>query len=69
MVLPTGTTAERVHEYLNDVAYPAGREDLIAYARDAGAPDEVVRTLERLPRRRYASPDVVTETIGMVMRS
>ncbi len=67
--LPTGVTATRVHEYLSDVAYPATREDLIEYARSAGAPDEIVETLERLPRRRYASPDVVTETIGMVMKS
>lgn len=69
MALPTGMTAERVHEYLSGVAYPAGREDLIDYAREAGAPDEVVQTLERLPRRRYTSPEVVTETIGMVMKS
>ncbi|MBA7465530.1 hypothetical protein ES707_00700 [subsurface metagenome] len=65
--LPTGVTASRVHEYLRDVAYPASRQDLIDYARQGNAPDEIVRTLERLPERRYASPEVVTETIGMLM--
>lgn len=65
--MPTGVTAGRVHEYLSDVAYPATRDDLIDYAREAGAPDEIVQTLERLPERRYASPEVVTETIGMMM--
>ncbi len=65
--IPAGVTASRILEYLSDVAYPASREDLIDYARGANAPDEIVEALERLPERRYASPEVVTETIGMVM--
>ncbi|WP_292727226.1 DUF2795 domain-containing protein [Methanoculleus sp.] len=65
--IPTGVTASRVHEYLSDVVYPATRQDLVDYARQNNAPDEIVRTLERLPERRYASPDFVTETIGMLM--
>ena len=67
MALPTGMTAGRIHEYLRDVSYPATRQDLVDYAREAGAPDDILRTLERLPERRYASPEVVTETIGMMM--
>ena len=65
--IPTSVTASRVHEYLSEVAYPASRQDLIDYARQNNAPDEIVRTLEQLPERRYVSPEIVTETIGMAM--
>jgi len=65
--LPAGMTASRIHEYLRDAPYPATREDLVDYAREAGAPDDILLALERLPERRYASPDLVTETIGMLM--
>ncbi|MDN5340679.1 MAG: hypothetical protein PWQ30_1788 [Euryarchaeota archaeon] len=65
--LPAGMTASRIHEYIRDAPYPATREDLVAYARKVGASGDLVRALERLPERRYASPDAVTETIGMLV--
>ncbi|MDN7013114.1 DUF2795 domain-containing protein [Methanoculleus sp. FWC-SCC3] len=65
--LPTGMTASRIHEYLRDAPYPAIREDLVDYVREAGVSDDILRALERLPERRYANPDAVTETIGMLM--
>jgi len=51
--------AVRVHEHLRDIAPPATRR--------GNAPDDLVRVLQRLPEKRYASPDIVTETIGMLM--
>jgi hypothetical protein len=65
--LPTAMTTSRVHEYLRDAPYPATRRDLVVYAREAGAPGDILRALARLPERRYTSPDVVTGTIGMLM--
>jgi len=64
MVLPA---ASRILDYLSDVAYPASRQDLVDYARKAHAPGDIMRTLERLPEQRYASPEIVIETIGMMM--
>ncbi|MBP7299174.1 MAG: DUF2795 domain-containing protein [Methanoculleus sp.] len=64
--LPTGVTVSRVHEYLRDVPYPVTREELIDYARSAHAPNEIMRALDLLPERRYASPAIVTETLGMI---
>jgi|LSQX01.1.fsa_nt_gb hypothetical protein len=59
MVLPA---ASRILDHLGDVAYPATREDLVDYARKAHAPGDIMWTLER----RYASPEIVIETIGMM---
>lgn len=64
--LPTGMTTSRIHEYLRDIPYPATRKDLIDYARKAHAPGDILSVLEQLPERRYASPEIVTETIGML---
>ena len=64
--LPPGVTVSRVHEYLRDVPYPVTREELIDYARSAHAPDEIVRALDLLPEKRYANPEIVTETLGMI---
>jgi len=67
MGLPTAMTTSRIHGCLCDAPYPATRRSLIAYARKAGAPGDILRALERLPERRYESPDAVTGTIGMLM--
>lgn len=67
MGLPTAMTTSRIHACLCDAPYPATRRSLVAYARKTGAPDDVLRTLERLPERGYASPDAVTRTIGMLV--
>ena len=64
--LPPGVTVSHVHEYLRDVPYPVTREELIDYARSAHAPNEIMRALDLLPERRYASPAIVTETLGMI---
>ena len=67
MGLPTAMTTSRIHECLCDAPYPATRRSLVAYAQKTGAPGEILRVLERLPEGRYASPDAVTGTIGMLM--
>ena len=67
MGLPTAMTTSRIHECICAAPYPATRRDLVAYARKIGAPGEILRVLERLPEGRYASPDAVTGTIGMLM--
>lgn len=67
MGLPTAMTTSRIHECLCDAPYPATRQGLVAYARKAGAPGDILRALERLPEGRYASPEAVTGTIGMLL--
>ena len=47
-------------------AFPATKAELIAYARTDGAPDDVLPALERLPERRYLSPNDVGEELAPV---
>ncbi|KLK87663.1 hypothetical protein SZ63_10045 [Methanoculleus sediminis] len=60
-------TKSRIQEYLREAPYPATRQGLVDHAREAGASGDIVRALERLPERRYANPDAVIETIGMLV--
>jgi hypothetical protein len=45
--------------YLERAIFPASREEILENAREAGAPDLIVREFERLPTGRFqAFPDV-----------
>jgi hypothetical protein len=46
-------------QYLEGVAYPASKEDLISAAEDNGAPKELVELLGTLGRPSFSGPDEV----------
>jgi hypothetical protein len=48
-----------LHEYLDGVAYPASRADLVSYARERGAGEDVLRRLRNMDDRRYESQEAV----------
>jgi heme/copper-type cytochrome/quinol oxidase subunit 1 len=54
----------QLQKYLSGVDYPARKQDLIERARQRGADDNVVRTLESLNRDEFNSPNDVSEAIG-----
>ena len=54
----------QVQKYLGGVDYPASREDLVNRARDKGADDNIMDTLNRIPDKEYNSPTDVTKAIG-----
>jgi len=49
---------------LSGVDYPTDKKTLIDKARDNGAGEDVVRTLESLPADRFNSPNDVSEAYG-----
>lgn len=53
-----------VQEFLAGLEYPAMKDEIIDFARDQGARDEVVDTLERLPDQEYDNPTALSEEIG-----
>jgi hemerythrin superfamily protein len=57
-------SAIEVQRYLGDVDYPTDKQHLVEQARDHGAGDNVMQTLQHLPRDRFASPNDVTQAIG-----
>jgi hypothetical protein len=56
--------AELAGDYLDDVSYPARRDDLAAHAARAGAARPVVDALSRIPDRRYDTPAAVGDAIA-----
>lgn len=53
-------------QYVEDVDYPASREDLVPAAKGKNAPQEVVELLEGLEERgsEYNDPDEVREALA-----
>src|SRR3954470_1083300 len=56
--------AELAGDCLDGVAYPARRDDLVAYAERQDASRPVVEALRRIPDRRYDRPEAVSEAIA-----
>ncbi|MBM0224705.1 DUF2795 domain-containing protein [Micromonospora sp. ATA51] len=58
------TNPIRPQRYLGGVDYPVDKRTLVQHARDNGADEEAVRTLESLPANRFNSPNDVSEAFG-----
>jgi hypothetical protein len=56
--------AELASGYLDDIAYPARRDDLVAHAARQDAPWPVVEALRRIPDRRYDHPGAVAQAVS-----
>lgn len=54
----------QLQKHLSGVDYPAGKQDLIDAAREQGADEEALSTLERLPDREYDGPNAVSAEVG-----
>ena len=56
-------TSDQVVRYLGDVDFPAGKEDLLRAADDAGAPPEVLKALRAIPPVEYANRAEVARSV------
>ena len=54
----------QLQKHLSGVDYPASKSDLVRHARQRGADEHALRTLESLPRDRFNSPKDVSEALG-----
>ncbi|MEV6843573.1 DUF2795 domain-containing protein [Actinoplanes sp. NPDC051411] len=54
----------QLQKYLSGVDYPTDKQTLVKTAKDQGADDDVIQTLESLPFDRYNSPNDVSEAFG-----
>jgi hypothetical protein len=54
----------QLQKYLGGVDYLADKQTLVRTARDQGADDDVIQTLESLPFDRFNSPNDVSEAFG-----
>jgi hypothetical protein len=54
----------QLQKYLGGLDYPTDKQSLIDKAREKGADDNVIQTLQRLPMDRFNSPNDVSEAFG-----
>lgn len=55
-----------IQEYLGGLDYPVDKNKLVSYAREQGAPQEVVDILSKIPEKQYPTPIDVNKEIGKV---
>lgn len=56
----------QVQKFLGGVNYPASRDDLVSYAKQQGADDNVLQTIQQLPYDSFDTPADVSEAIGEI---
>jgi len=54
----------QMQKYLSGVDYPTSKDDLVAAAKDQGAPDDVVSALESLEGDTFDSPTDVSKGVS-----
>ncbi|MBI5668907.1 MAG: DUF2795 domain-containing protein [Chloroflexi bacterium] len=58
----------QIQKFLSGIHYPTDKQTLVAAAEKNGADDEIMKTLKRLPDKRYEKPTAVTKAIGDLKR-
>ncbi len=53
----------QVQKFLGGVNYPASKEDLVSYAKQEAADNNVLQTIQALPYHNFDTPAVVSEAI------
>jgi hypothetical protein len=54
----------QLQKYLGGLDYPTDKQTLVNKAREKGADDNVIQTLQHLPMDRFNSPNDVSEAFG-----
>lgn len=58
-------TAEVIADALDGISYPITKDDILAYARERNAPEDVLEQLEEMDSDYYHSLDEVYNQFGM----
>lgn len=58
--------AIQVQKFLGGLDYPVGKEDLLERAKQEGADDNILKILEKIPEREYASPIAVSREVSKI---
>lgn len=53
----------RLRDYTDGIAFPATRDELLAFARRKNTPSDIYTELNRLPAKQYASLAEVVEAV------
>lgn len=54
----------QVNQLLSHISYPISTGDLVQFAKQHGANDQIVGMLERLPEKTFNSPEEIQNTFS-----
>lgn len=58
-----GVSPMRVQQYIRGLVFPASTGEIIAYAGESGADEDVLDTLRSLPDESFQAPSAVSDAI------
>ena len=56
-------TEQEIRRYLEDLQFPASKDDLVSAAKSNDAPEELIKQLVDLPRKEFSGSEDVAEAI------
>lgn len=63
---PQKASPAEIEHYLKGMNYPAKKDDLISYAQNEGAPEDVIAVMQKLPDEEYESAASVASGVGKI---
>lgn len=54
----------QIQKFLGGLDYPVGKQEIVDKARQEGADQDVLETLEHLPDQEYSSPVAISREVG-----
>lgn len=62
-----GQVSEKMNEVLNDVVYPASKEEIVKMAQEGGLSDQEMEMLNKIPEQTYDDKNAVVEQVSQMM--
>lgn len=56
----------QIQKFLSGIDYPCSKQQVISYARDSGADQNVLDTLQRMPGSSFDSVKDISQAIGQI---
>jgi hypothetical protein len=66
VVMPKKANPIQLQKFLKGVNYPAGKSILLKHAKERGADENVMYTLEKLPDKDYQGPAGIAREVGKI---
>lgn len=61
-----GDRPANVMKYIKGIHFPAQKAELLAKAKENGAPEEVLQVLEQIPEQEFGGPQDILKGFGEV---
>lgn len=60
----TNQSPAELQRYLQGINYPVNKDDLVNWAKQNGAPEEVINTIQNFSEEQFGGPQDVIKSLG-----